>query len=83
MRHHMAPVAGRVADRQEDQFPFLARFGKSLISPWIPVNRIMGMLEQVGALFIAESVCVQFVGRVCCRINLRKRNNHGDTQEKD
>ena len=44
----MAPVASRVAHREEDRSAEpLCRFER-LVAPWEPVHRVMGVLEQVG-----------------------------------
>ena len=45
--HHVAPVAGRVADRDEQRPVQLARALQRLLAPRIPVDRVVGMLEQV------------------------------------
>jgi len=56
MCHHMAPVAGGIADRQQDRLVFapgpLQRFGP----PAIPVHRIVRVLAQVRAGLVGEPV---------------------------
>jgi hypothetical protein len=54
--HHMTPVTGGVTDREKDRAVFAAGAGESLFAPWVPVNRIAGVLEKVGALLPCESV---------------------------
>ena len=54
--HHMAPMAGRIADAQEDRSVRLARPREGLLAPGIPRNGIMLVLEQVGGLFAREAV---------------------------
>ena len=54
--HHVAPVARRVADRQEDGLPLLAGPRESLLSPRVPIDRVACMLQQVGAAFAGEAV---------------------------
>ena len=48
VRHDMAPVAGRIADRQKDRFVFGPRLSKGILSPFEPFHRIFGVLLQVG-----------------------------------
>ena len=45
--HHVAPMAGRVADAQENRLVLLARPGKGGRAPGIPVHRIVRVLEEV------------------------------------
>ena len=47
--HHVAPVAGRVADREQDRPVLLARPRQRLRAPRVPVDRVVPVLEQVGA----------------------------------
>ncbi len=54
--HHVAPVASGVADRQEDGLVLGTRFREGLFAPGKPVDRIVGVLEQVGAGFAGEAV---------------------------
>jgi uncharacterized membrane protein YbaN (DUF454 family) len=54
--HDVAPVAGGVADRQEDRFVFSAGAGESLVSPRVPVDRVVLVLQQVRAGLARESV---------------------------
>jgi hypothetical protein len=44
---NMAPMAGRVADGEEDGFVFCFSFFKSFITPWKPIDRIVCMLKKV------------------------------------
>ena len=46
--HHVAPVAGGVADRDEDRLGLAARAPERLLAPRIPVDRVLRVLEQVG-----------------------------------
>ncbi len=43
--HHVAPVAGGVADREEDRPVLAARALERLRAPRIPVDRVVEMLE--------------------------------------
>ena len=46
--HDVAPVAGRVTDRQQHRFALVAGQRKSFLAPGVPVDRVVGVLEQVG-----------------------------------
>jgi hypothetical protein len=52
----MAPMAGRVTNRKENRFIFYSGFLKSLFSPRIPVYGIIGVLQEIWALFIDQAV---------------------------
>ena len=54
--HHVAPVTRRVADREEDRFVVSARFRERLVGPREPVDRIVRVLEQVGAARVREPI---------------------------
>src|SRR5216117_2674098 len=56
VRHHVAPVTGGVADAQEDRFVFLLGPLECLSSPRVPINRILGVLEQVRTRFFSEAI---------------------------
>ena len=56
VRHHMTPVAGRIADGEEDRLLLRARLRKGLVAPRLPVDRIVGVLAQVGRLLTGETV---------------------------
>ena len=56
VRHHVAPVTGGVADAQEDRFVFLLGPLERLSSPRVPINRILGVLEQVRTRFFSEAI---------------------------
>ncbi len=54
--HHVAPVARRVADREQDRLVLLARSGARLLTPRVPVDRVVGVLEEVRARLLREAV---------------------------
>ena len=56
VRHHMAPVTGRIADRQQDGLVLAARFLQGFLAPRVPVDRVVGMLQQVGTGFGSKTV---------------------------
>jgi hypothetical protein len=77
--HDVAPVAGAVADRQEDHLALFLGLLEGLGAPGVPVHRIMGVLQQVGA-----ALARQAVGRALFRVLLRLvRRPHAADQRQD
>src|SRR5688572_9748153 len=58
--HNMAPMASRIANTYQDGFIIFFRFVQCLISPGIPVNRIMGMLQQVRTGLMNKMIAMLF-----------------------
>ena len=56
--HHVAPVAGGVADRQQDRFIFGLGAGQGLLAPGVPVHRVVGVLQKIGAGLLEQPVPV-------------------------
>lgn len=54
--HLVAPVACSVADRKENRLLLLHSPFECLISPRIPIDRLMGMLQQIGRICFNEPV---------------------------
>ena len=54
--HDVAPVAGGVADREHDGNVAPGGLGERLVAPGPPVDRVVRMLEQVGARRIPQPV---------------------------
>ena len=54
--HHVAPVTGAVADREEDGLVLAARLREGFRTPGIPVDGVPLVLEQVGALLFRETI---------------------------
>ena len=56
--HHMAPVAGGVADGEEHRlaFPFGPREGR--FGPGMPVHRVVSVLQQIGRVLQDQAVGV-------------------------
>jgi hypothetical protein len=52
----MAPVAGGVADREEDGLLVAERLSEGVGPPGTPVDRVVLMLEEIGTGFVAEQV---------------------------
>ena len=57
--HHVAPVTGRVADREQDRLVLVSRPLESLRTPRMPVDRISGVLQQVRAGLVREPVALR------------------------
>ncbi len=71
--HDVAPEARAVADRQEDRPVLGLRPGERLGAPGIPVHRVMGVEQQVGARLLRETVGVgRLLGAGLC-LGLRRR----------
>ena len=49
VRHDMAPMAGGIADREQDRPVGAPGLGQRLLAPRPPMNGIFGMLQQIGA----------------------------------
>ena len=56
VRHDVAPVAGGIADRKQDRLFLALGLGEGLRTPGMPVNRIVLVLQEVGAGFAAQAV---------------------------
>ena len=59
VRHHVAPVAGGVADREQDRTVAALGFRQRLGAPGAPVHRVVGVLQQVGRGFAGEQVAAR------------------------
>src|SRR5258708_39195496 len=59
MRHDMAPVAGCVADREQDRLVALLGFAERVRTPRPPVDRIGLVLQQIRARLMGEAVLAQ------------------------
>ena len=56
MGHHVAPVTGGIAHRQQDRLVLFLRRRQRVGSPAVPVDGIVGVLQQVGAGFFGEAI---------------------------
>ena len=54
--HHVAPVAGRVANGKQDRLVLRARQGQRCIAPGVPVDRVVGVLQQIRAALGSQAV---------------------------
>ena len=59
--HHVTPMAGGIADRQENRFVFGARLGERFVAPCEPVNRVAGVLQQVGTALARQPIHPQII----------------------
>ncbi len=59
MRHDMAPVAGGIADGEQDRLIFPPRLFQRLLVPGMPIHRVVRMLQQVGAGLLNQTVRVR------------------------
>src|SRR6266540_828913 len=54
--HHVAPVAGGIADREQDRSVLAPGASERLLAPGIPVDGVARMLEQVRARLGGQAV---------------------------
>ena len=52
----LTPVASGVTDTQEDWLVFFFGFLQCFFVPGIPVNWVIGVLEEIGALFADKAI---------------------------
>jgi hypothetical protein len=64
MGHDMAPMAGRIADRQQNRAVLAFGLQEGRLVPGPPMHRIILVLKQIGAGFMAEEVHL-FSGGSC------------------
>jgi hypothetical protein len=55
-------VTGGIADGQKYRFVLRPRFVKRLVTPWVPVDGVVGVLEEIGGFFVDEFICMLFGG---------------------
>ena len=56
MRHHVAPMAGGIADRQQDGLIRFLRFLERRFAPDAPMDGIVGVLQQIRTGGLAQLV---------------------------
>src|SRR5205823_10662823 len=54
--HDVTPVAGRVADREQDRLVLFTRARERLLAPGVPVDRVVSVLEQVRARLARQAI---------------------------
>ena len=54
--HHVAPMARRIANREQDGFVFGFRARERLVAPRIPIDGIVGVLAQIRTLLVDQSI---------------------------
>ena len=57
VRHHVAPVAGGVADGEQDRAVAPLGFGQSLRAPRAPMHRVPGVLQKIGRGLLRQGDC--------------------------
>ena len=72
VRHHVAPVASRVTDRQQDRPVQALGLGQRLRPPLPPVHRIVFVLEQIRRRRLRQAVFVHAIGRSRHRCRLAR-----------
>jgi hypothetical protein len=56
MGHDVTPVTGGIADREQDRLVLFARARQRGLAPGPPMDRVVLVLQEVGAGFLAEEV---------------------------
>src|SRR5262245_17985743 len=64
VRHDVTPMAGGVADREQDWLVGALCLGKRLGSPWPPVDGVVLVLQQIGTGLAGETVFVGWSGGI-------------------
>jgi hypothetical protein len=78
MGHDVAPVAGGVADGDEEGDVAPPGLGKGLLAPLAPVGGIVGVLQQVGAVGEDEPVEARAaVLRQCVAVQIQEPGQSG------
>ena len=54
--HDMTPMAGGIADGEQNRSIQLRRLGQGLRSPGIPIHRVIGMLQEIGTGLLYEAI---------------------------
>src|SRR5436189_267533 len=54
--HHVAPVAGGVPDREQNRLVLVARPPSRLLTPGVPVDRVVRVLQEVRARLGGQTV---------------------------
>ena len=60
--HHVAPVAGRIAHREEDRLLLARGPAQRFRAPRLPIDGVRGMLQQVRADFVGKLVHTELYG---------------------
>ena len=56
--HDVAPVAGGVADAEQDRFVLHFCLVQGFLAPWVPVYRVVCVLQQIWTRLVDEPVGV-------------------------
>ena len=68
VRHDMAPVTGSITDAQENGLVFTTGFLQGFRTPGIPVDRVVGVLDEIGGVLVCEMIG-HIRSRVCSILN--------------
>ena len=66
VRHHVAPVTGRVADREEDWFVLAPRKLERVGAPRMPLDRICRVLQQVRTRLRGKAIASEMKSQRPC-----------------
>src|SRR5262249_51508072 len=69
--HDVAPVAGRVADREQDGFVLGSGAGEGFLAPGGPVDRVVRVLEKVGTGLVNQASSGRHPGMVSASFQRR------------
>ena len=78
--HDMTPVAGGIANGEQDRATLTAGQLKSIRAPFVPFHRVFGMLQQVGAAGKDQAIeAFATVGRQTALVNRYQSSQMGST----
>ena len=69
--HHVTPVTCRITNAYKNRLVFSSCFLKGLFAPWVPLYRVMGMLQQIWTCFPNEMIAVVSHDRIMRFPNVR------------
>ena len=71
--HDMTPMAGGIADREQDRTILFFGGLQGFRSPGVPLHGVVGMLQQVGTRFMNESIGRSYLDANDMGVNLASR----------
>src|SRR5690606_3815592 len=77
--HHVAPMARRVADGEEDGLVLALRALEGLVAPRVPIDGVVRVLPQVRARLAREPIFVVPLGSCAHALEVPPEARHGDT----
>ena len=75
VRHHVAPMARRIADAQKNGLVLLACASECFLAPREPVYGIVRVLSKIRACFMYQSVCFRHTITSFVVLPMRSANN--------